>query len=67
MFQKVNDWLQRSSYNSLTETQSTINTVSTISETQDSLSDESLSKIINDLGDISMDDSKSFANSAKDS
>ena len=31
------------------------------------MSEENLSKIVTDLGDLSMDDSKSFINSAKDS
>ena len=72
MFQKINDWLQRSSLNPPIGTETSINTVSSISsisETQDSSESGSpvISKIVTNLSDLSMDDSKSLVNSAKDS
>jgi len=72
MFQKINDWLQRSSLNPPIGTETSINTVfsiSSISETQDSSEAGSpvISKIVTNLSDLSMDDSKSLVNSAKDS
>jgi len=73
MFQKINDWLQRSSLNPPTGTATSVNTVSSISsisETQDSTSEPSspvISKLATDIGDLSMDDTKSLINSARDS
>jgi len=73
MFQKINDWLQRNNLNPPTGTTSSINTISSFSsfsETQDSSSEPDspvISKIVTNLGDLSMEDSKSTINSAKDS
>jgi len=66
-------WLQRNNLNPPTGTVSSINTISSFSsfsETQDSSSEPDspvISKIVTNLGDLSMEDSKSTINSAKDS
>ncbi|ORX54750.1 WD40 repeat-like protein [Piromyces finnis] len=72
MFQKINDWLQRSSHNPSTGTVSSKNfnsSISSVSKTQNSSELEApvISNIITSINDLSMNDTKSLINSAKDS